>query len=65
MWTPKITHNMGSKRPREPGNADEGAVTKKTKKKHTARSGFSVGPANLSDGTYRRKGKWGMINILI
>ncbi|PGH10027.1 hypothetical protein GX51_00294 [Blastomyces parvus] len=40
---------MAAKRPREDGPGTDANVAKKKKK------GFSVGPANLPDGTYRRK----------
>lgn len=42
--------NMTPKRPREDGAGGDVNVAKKKK-------GFSVGPANLPDGTYRRKSK--------
>ena len=41
---------MGTKRKYEEGEAGPGSSSKK------ARKGFTVGPANLPDGTYRRKG---------
>jgi hypothetical protein len=28
------------------------------------RKGFSVGPANLPDGTYRRKGRYRLLTLL-
>jgi hypothetical protein len=43
---------MGTKRRYEDGEAGPD-LTENSKK---ARKGFSVGPANLPDGTYRRKG---------
>jgi hypothetical protein len=42
---------MGLKRPHD--KASQGAV----EPQHKKRKGFSVGPANLPDGTYRRKSK--------
>lgn len=44
-------HKMGSKRPHE--ETAQHATEPQQKK----RKGFSVGPANLPDGTYRRKSK--------
>ena len=41
---------MGTKRKHQEGEAGSDSVSKK------ARKGFTVGPANLPDGTYRRKG---------
>jgi hypothetical protein len=46
---PKYTADMAPKRPIE-----DDAVAPQSKKHRT---GFKVGPDNLPDGTYRRKGK--------
>ena len=50
-FAPFRSFKMGLKRPRDEASQDSIAPQRKKRK------GFSVGPANLPDGTYRRKGK--------
>lgn len=42
-------------------NPEEKRTTEHPVKK---RKGFSVGPANLPDGTYRRKGRYRLLTLL-
>jgi hypothetical protein len=52
------TPNMSAKRPRDEGAADTGAspVTDDARQAKKAKHGFRVGPENLPDGAWRRKG---------
>lgn len=45
---------MSTKRSRDTGDAVDAKTT--APETHKRRKGFNVGPENLPDGTYRRKG---------
>ncbi len=50
---------MAPKRPHDEHDTDGGVEGREKRQK----KGFSVGPANLPDGTYRRKGKLLFVQI--
>lgn len=47
---------MSTKRPRDTDDAVDAKTTADKQETHKRRKGFTVGPENLPDGTYRRKG---------
>jgi hypothetical protein len=49
---------MSTKRPRDTDGAVDANTTADKLETHKRRKGFTVGPENLPDGTYRRKGTY-------
>ena len=47
---------MSAKRLRDSDDAPDAKTTADKQETHKRRKGFTVGPENLPDGTYRRKG---------
>ena len=54
---------MSTKRSRDPEKHTEGNATEPPVKKNK-KKGFSVGPDNLPDGTYRRKSEFDYFTLL-
>lgn len=50
------TVNMSTKRPRDAEDTVDAKNSADKQETHKRRKGFTVGPENLPDGTYRRKG---------